>query len=371
MAGWTDALTAVAGGVNVLGSLYQNNENKKMMREQMKYNTSEREASQQFQDEQRLAMQGYQTSEREAQNKWYESIYNQYQSPQALAMAYKEAGFNPNLALDGSNVGNVAAGSNGGAPSSGAPSGRSISAPYQDMTSFSRGFQDMAAAAASLASAKKSGVETSQMEESFKARMKQLDLSNAAQELMNSVNYKYLDKHTEALLNRVIQEYSTGALQQQEMRKQLELLADAHLLNKKTLDHWDETYANAQANIKADTNFKNEQADTQSSIRELNKASAALARSQSLTEKTKRELNESMSEINKVLKRIYNTDAYVAENTKHERVTLSDEQLKVVHTNLELLSAKAAKAAKDADWYEFDILHDYISSVSKILSGKR
>ena len=63
-----------AAGVSALGGLIQQNQNKKLMREQMRYNTSEREASQAFTTSEREAQQAYQTSERESQNLWSEQL---------------------------------------------------------------------------------------------------------------------------------------------------------------------------------------------------------------------------------------------------------------------------------------------------------
>lgn len=242
-----------AAGVSALGGLIQQNQNKKLMREQMRYNTSEREASQAFTTSEREAQQSYQTSEREAQNLWSEQLYNQYQSPEALRRQYSAAGLDPALAISGAASPAASSGSSGSAPSGASSSPGSSTPPYQNMNAFSQGFADIANAAAALAQAKKAGVETDNIRTMFEEQMRGIKLSNDAQSLQNSVNYKYLDKHNEALLKRVIQEYSLGTIKAEEMRSQIELLAKQNLIKQNEVDHWIETYENSQANIKSNT----------------------------------------------------------------------------------------------------------------------
>ena len=369
--GWLNAIGAVAGGVSALGNLFQQNQNKKMMREQMKYNTSEREASQQFQTSEREAMQGYQTSEREAQNKWTESIYNQYQSPQAMVKAMKEAGLNPLLALDQSSIGSVGAssGSSGGAPSSSSPRGSSISAPYQSSTNFASGFQDMAAAASALAQAKKSGVETDQLEGLFSSKLRQENARAAALEIESSNMVKFLDKKSRAELSALLQNIEVGKATVKEKDAIVDHLRSVKGLNDKQIESFDKTLQSALDNQAADTDLKKRQISYLDVKEVYERSAAALNGSYVLTERSKRELNESMSEINKVLKRVYNSDAYVAENTKDNRVILSDHETNVLREQIDYLHALAEKARKDGDYYEFGVINEFIGSVTGLAFG--
>ena len=77
-----DPLSAGIGAAgSLLGGFFSHNYNRWMLKQQMKYNTSEREASQDWQNQQR-----------EAQNQFSEDMYNKYSSPQALVNQYQAAG---------------------------------------------------------------------------------------------------------------------------------------------------------------------------------------------------------------------------------------------------------------------------------------
>lgn len=256
---------AVAAGIGALGSIFQHNQNRGMTREQMEYQTAEREASQAYQTSEREAQQAYQTSERNAQNAYQEGIYNKYQSPEAMVRQYQAAGLNGKLAVEGAgSLGNmsVSSGNSGGAPSSGAPHGASIAPPYQQGNIFASGFQNMAAAMAALGQAKKTGVETSQMEQLFTEEFRRLKLSNDAQALYNSVNKDFLNKKTAAELEKLLTEVTNGTITSEILRSQLEGLAKDNLIKQNEIDTW---YERFNANIR-ESNSRSDLNDTASAL---------------------------------------------------------------------------------------------------------
>lgn len=173
-----------------------------------------------WQEDQTRKAQEYQNQQREAQNAYLTNLYKQYQSPQAMAQQYRDAGFNPALALDKGSVGSAQGASNGGAPIASSPS----TIPFQGYN-FGSNFQDMASAFNMLAQAKKTGVETSNLERIFGEQLKQIQLSNEAQKLINSVNMKYLDKQAQATLSNTLKDIALKDLTGDELRKKIDLLA--------------------------------------------------------------------------------------------------------------------------------------------------
>lgn len=322
-----------------------------------------------FINEQREKQEQFQNFQRESQNDFAQRMYTMYQSPQALAAQYKAAGLNPRLAADGGQVGNVAASSGS---SGSAPSGANYAPAHN---SFSTGFVDMANAFAALAQAKKAGVETDRLKRFMNEELRGIELSNNAQELLNSVNEKYLDKHTSALLKRVIQEYSLGTIKAEEMRSQLELLAKENLIKQKTVDHWDETYRNAQENIKADTEVKYSTTMVNDSIKTLNESKV-------LTESTVRSLNRSLSRLNAALsssaeiQALIDSDTYEAKTIKEYNVSKAEAEkaLRDFYQFRSELEQIAEHNINDDDWQALEYLLNWtfngIRRLSRSVQGK-
>lgn len=169
------------------------------------YQTSEREAKQVYQTSEREAMQQYQTSERTAQNQWNEDMYNRYESPEAKVRQYDAAGLNPRMAASGQ-FNQVSSASNGGAPSTSAPSGGAMAPAYQDINTATQGFVNMSQLMKNLADAKLAGANTTRIETLLDDELKGLQLSNLNQELYNRVNEKYLDKEAAARLAYILKQ---------------------------------------------------------------------------------------------------------------------------------------------------------------------
>lgn len=280
----------IGAGIGALGSIiggkFTNDANLGMMREQMAWNTKEREASQSYNTRERVSSQEWQDQQRRLQNNWARDMYEAYQTPQALAEQYKAAGLNPRLAMGSNSVGNVSAssGSTGGAPSGTHVSPMGASVPYMSSQGYTSAFGDIANALKSLGEAKKAGVETEQYEKSFKARMKQLELSNEAQELLNTVNFKYLDKKERLILDKFAQELETGKLNQKEIIARVRNLGKQGILLQKDVDTYEiKLYSQLAEQVARTDNFS---ANTARTLNAINLDSANILYVKAQTEYT-------------------------------------------------------------------------------------
>lgn len=119
-------------GAGISGAdAFQAQYNYKTMLEQMEFNRAMQEDAQSFNAEMQEDAQAFNAAEAEKQRFWEEQMYNQYQSPQAMASQYGQAGLNPALAMTGGAQGptsmNGAAASAGSGATSGAASAASAS----------------------------------------------------------------------------------------------------------------------------------------------------------------------------------------------------------------------------------------------------
>lgn len=177
-------------------------------------------------------MVSWQDSQRIAQNQYAEDMYNMYQSPAAHVHQYSDAGLNPRLAINSSSVGRVSAslGSSGGAPSGTHVNPMGYSPLYMDTKGFASSFGEIANALKSLSEAKKNGIDTEYLEDEWKQKLKSYKLSNAAQELLNSVNIKYLDKKEQAILDKFAVDIANGKITGSNLMEQLELLKKENII---------------------------------------------------------------------------------------------------------------------------------------------
>lgn len=251
--GFFGSLFGVNAGLQGLGSLlgiggaalgYKYN--KRLMEQQQAWNTSEREAQQKYNTSERISAQNYNTSEREAQNAYAEQMYNTYSSPKALVRQYSGAGLNPRLAIGSNTAGSVAASSGHSATVSPQSSGMlGITPPYQDVSSFSQGFVNIANALKSLADAKKSGVETKRMEAFLQDELKGLQYQNRATELANLFNEKVLARADEKLdleIKDILTRIANGQLEGKELEQKIKYLESQNVIIKYEGDHWLEKF---------------------------------------------------------------------------------------------------------------------------------
>lgn len=331
-------MNPISTGLGAIGSfasgLFQQNANKKMMREQMAWNTKEREASQNFTRAERLAQQGYQTSEREAQNAWSEQLYNQYQSPEALRRQYSAAGLDPAMAISGGSTAGSAAGSSGSAPTGASSPVMGVQPPYQNMNAFAQGFGEIANAMKSLADAKKAGVETSQMEEMFADRIKGLKYENELKSL--GIEGKKLENRNVAkTYDLLTQQLAKGDAEIGQIKALTYKLEQEGAISKQQAETFMRSFEAEQNKKIAEAGFINEQANTEKTKQDVNRqsveeskhriwnidANTALTRAMRITERTKPQLN-------KVLTRFHGSAANLNNLAYKIRNASSPEEIK-------------------------------------------
>lgn len=372
---------AVSAVGNLVGGAIQANDNKKMMREQMAWQNQQRLDSQRFQSGERVAQQHFQQSERELQNQYAEDMYNKYESPQAMVRQLKDAGLNPRLASEGAG-GSVAAssGSSGGAPSSGAPSAGSVAPPYQNIGAWSQGFQSMAAALKDIAEAKKLGVDTDYLVQTFNERVRQTEYKSLLDSL--TIDGKKLEnKNVAATYDKLVAELEKTNADTSQVIAYTNYLQYLGALTKQQSETFKENFVNEQNHKIAQTDLFKRETSYYDVREKVDRSIAALNNSQVLTEETKRELNRSVSNINGVLKRIYNDDAYVSVNTRDNKITLSDTQKSFMNQQIEVLEKQAQVLADQHKWKEYDEVMNLLSSltglgiagaaVSRVIPAKR
>lgn len=251
---WADPISAgISAGGSLLGGLFSSWTNRRLIKQQQRYNTSERIASQDWQNQQR-----------EAQNQYSEDMYNKYSSPQALVEQYKAAGLNPRLAAEGGQVGSVQASSG---TSGGAPSGAMGSMPYVQAPDFTQGFVNMANVLKSIAEAKQAGVNTDYLQKTLTARVSKAEAEAKAFEIANHFNMKYQDAERFVNIMKTIADTDLSKQQRENMRKEYDILCEKYHIVKFDREHmWDKFFWYEQNQIvsvgQGQANVKHTEADT-------------------------------------------------------------------------------------------------------------
>lgn len=199
---------SAGAGINAISGLWQNRQNLKMMREQMAWQTKEREASQAYQTGEREAAQKWNSSERVAQNKYGEDMYNKYQSPIALSKQYKDAGLNPILAAGSAGSGAIgsASGSNVGMSQGGAPQSHGVAPPYQNVGVYADMISKAVGNLKTLGEAQKLGIDVKYYEQQIKNNIKSQELQLIAQDFINSFNKQYLPAKAQAEIDNLMKD---------------------------------------------------------------------------------------------------------------------------------------------------------------------
>ncbi len=271
----------IGAGVSALGGLLgankTNNANERMMREQMEWNTKEREASQSYNTRERVSSQDWQNQQRILQNAWARDMYEAYQTPQAIAAQFKAAGLNPRLAMGSNSVGNISAssGSSGGAPSGSHVSPLGVSVPYMSSQGYVSAFGDIANALKSLGEAKELGIKTEYTEEMLKEQIRGLKLSNESQEFLLSIDRKYLDKERAGQLANIMQDLENKSVSVSEARQRIENMKIDKQYKEKLLNSFDERFKNEMDELKSrirvnDSTVKENEANAKRAIQEAN-----------------------------------------------------------------------------------------------------
>lgn len=248
---WIPAVIGAVG--SIASSFLSKRSNDSSTARAERYNTSER-----------IASQEYQTSEREAQNKWAEQQYLQYQSPKALYDQYAAAGLNPNLAAGAGQVGSPTAGSGS---SGGAPSGTHISPAWQNMPSLSESIGQLAGAAQSFATAKKVGLDSKFLRETFDDLAADTKYSMHMKKFEALVGQYVRNDKDLALIREIGQKIKNGVATEDQIRELIKGIKIKNASDRNALLKWFETYdrdaraieasiANTEAgteNVNADT----------------------------------------------------------------------------------------------------------------------
>lgn len=191
------AAAAISGGSGLIGGIYggfvANRGAKRLAREQM----------------------AWQTREREAQNAWNEKMWaadNEYNSAVSQVARLRAAGINPQVAMDNGGSGLAGVSSAPAASGSGVtnPSYPTLVNPFSNVTND---VSMIAGALKNLADAKKSGVDTKFLEESFEARLKrEVQDSNISEQeafirtIEHNLKAKWGDKQLQAEWNKTNEE---------------------------------------------------------------------------------------------------------------------------------------------------------------------
>lgn len=360
-----------SGGLNLAGGIWQQFRNEALQKKAMDFQRSEREAMQRYQTSEREAMQGYQTSERNAQNLWQESMYGKYQSPEAMIRQYQNAGINGVLAVgSGNNLGtmSVSGGSNGGAPSTGSPSGHAPTPPYQNVNAMSAGFADIAGALKALGEAKKLGIETKHYEEMIIQQVRGAQLENDFKALNLDIAKVYARPMARAAYEKLAAEISKTNMDVQVAQKQVDILVQEGQMAKDRAEQFKEELLNNRLKTIAETNelnkraevhvgekiLKEEQAKTEGTVRYVNIQTAKLRELEQATEKEKPELTRAIADLDRSLASLnwfeqrYNTfnkeSIWAARNAENKsRVQVAEETARQAEIATEM-------AQRDADW---------------------
>lgn len=370
-----------AAGVSALGNMFQQQQNKKMMREQMAWNTKEREASQAFTTSERLAQQGYQTGEREAQNDWSEYMYNQYQSPQALRDQYSAAGLNPALAISGSAAPAASSGSSGSAPSGASSHALGYTPPYQDMNSISKGFAEIGNALSSLADAKQKGVETDYLEQTLKDRVKQESHRTMLMEL--GITEKDLqNKNIRQTFENLVAEMNLKNANIDKIRADIDYLKKRGVIEDLNAKTFMERFEFEQNKAIAETDL----ADKSARLREkegnrieqllpfeknvlhatelVHRTQAALNRLATGTEMAKASYYSELSSAASYDADIKKIDAEISKAKEPQKLQLIDKQVDMLTKQLSALDKAIEKAQKENDWFVLNQLRGLTKDVS-------
>lgn len=228
-------LGGIASGL--IGAYSQNKTNNKALRHQ----TSERIASQRWQDQQRIA-----------QNRFAIDTYLKYQSPEALVRQYESAGLNPRLAADSSGQLSPASGSSGSAPMGGSVP---LQSPFSPST-FGAGFTDIARALRDLSEAKNLGIDTEFLERTLQDRVKKEAFGAEAIALSNTLkglDIQWYDKEHQATYQKLLTDIAQGNITVDKVRAELRGLGIKNDILQNELDTWFENYTNRQNQIKSVT----------------------------------------------------------------------------------------------------------------------
>lgn len=344
---WSDPVSAgISAGGSLLGGLFSSWNNRQLMKKQQQYNTSERIASQDWQNQQR-----------EAQNQFSEDMYNKYSSPQALVQQYNDAGLNPRLAAEGGQVGSVQASSG---TSGGAPSGAMPSAPFMQSPDFTQGFVNMANVLKSIAEAKQVGVQTDYLEATFNDRVRMEKVTSDAAELKYKLDLKYGDAERLAALLNTKSTIDVNSAQAKKLQKDYDILCEELHIKKFEREHlWDTYFWYEQNQIvsvgQGQANVKHTEADTE------------FIRLKQETEKEFPNLYRALTRVHSITANLLaydeDTEKTIHEVDKQTREYSLQMARQTIDKQLDYLEEQIALAEKTNDTFYLNMIKDTVAQI--------
>ncbi|UPW42039.1 DNA pilot protein [Dipodfec virus RodF1_12] len=373
-----------------VGGFLDRKSNKDLMREQNAFQSQESQKS-----------RDWQSNENQLQRDWERKQWedtNKYNSLSEVMKRITAAGANPFM-LAG-DAGSVGTGGFASVPTSGmsgsGAAAQAIAPPYQSTnSSWSNSFSDMASAMESLASAKKTGLDTSLLENSMNDVLRGLkadadgkELQNAYQQILNKYEGQLKDKELKKLdetVNNLVADTSLKNASRSEVSQRIneskarvkDILAHADLTKeqKRQLKHFTDNimdkYYNSIIKVNASTVKLNNAKATESyaSANELNTrsidniASSNLKSALTVTENT---LRDDRAKQQKAVAIIDDLRAKIKEHTfaKDKELALKQavEQIEREGIITKQAAAELKRAEAEGDWaqiyYFFRALHE-------------
>lgn len=377
----------IGAGINAISGLWQNKQNQKMMREQMAWQTKEREASQAYQTGEREAAQTWNTKEREAQNKYGEDMYNKYQSPFALAKQYKDAGLNPLLASGSAGAGAIgsASGSNVGMSQGSAPQSHGVTAPYQNIGVYSDMLSTAIGNLKTLGEARKAGVDAFVAEQAQQDIIKQIheylrgtQIENDLAEFTSKIDKENYSKKVDLLLKNLAQDLENKKVTVSEARARIEKIGKEAKLDQLEIDNFYkklqgqlDLWASEENKNYSDANLKDKQAITEQGRPDVLKSEVAANYSVANLNAAQKELINSNKKIADANAIIVECDAFIKQHTyKTEKNTHLYELRKKreqVNEQIKILKEQREIYEKENDWYNAKACTELISEWAKVL----
>lgn len=289
-------------------------------------------------------------------------MYEQYQSPQAIAQQLAQAGLNPS-AMSGS----IGSPSMPSVPSGGSSS--SVSAPHleNEGLALGQGIESIAKAASSFAGANAQDAQAKETRTLLQDKLNQLVLQNNGQELYNAKqdwdNY-IAQKFGESEAGAKLNDLTADAYVKYSQGDNLGALSNLHFIQSLIASEELGIKKEERANIgmmllkqlsllDSQINLNNELAATEPSKRSANYGSAALDRANADTINA---IRQDVVRYQKAIANIKDTEDFVSNNTAWNNVQMSLWELRQAQLIPEQIEAAIERAKKDNNWYEVKVL---------------
>lgn len=332
---------AASAAASVASTKMQIESNERMQREAQGFTKSEREAQ-----------QLYQTGEREAQNQWQEQQYLNYNSPQALAAQYAAAGLNPKLAMEGGAQGLQASSGSSGS----APSGQVVHPPYMNVTSPTQGFEQLAGAFSSLAQAKKLGVDANLVKDMADDLIRKNKLDADAAEFVKIIKFNEA-KAAPTKVQQVVQDLLNSVKNGEKIDNEIFWLKQKGAISEHEAETWLHTWS---MRLNAEIGVQNSQALLNKSLAGLND----ILKAESID---RAGYYRAMTGVQSVTKKLMDLEYNIqsasneeeVENLKYQRQKFRQK----FDQELELVFQQAELARKNNDWFTYNQIYKSLEGI--------